>query len=138
MNWSALRQLLVDFISPRLRFSTDILNNNDSNNNGVISDLGPSLIDGKVILALLHHASPKECPYDPYPEEWANSPNSSKSKAGKEDKSKMDLSLTISSGGRGSKKSKKDLTCEEAEAIRRTAFTRANVLFGCPPILSDG
>eukprot|EP00615_Pteridomonas_danica_P014659 CAMPEP_0114378908 /NCGR_PEP_ID=MMETSP0102-20121206/1918_1 /TAXON_ID=38822 ORGANISM="Pteridomonas danica, Strain PT" /NCGR_SAMPLE_ID=MMETSP0102 /ASSEMBLY_ACC=CAM_ASM_000212 /LENGTH=109 /DNA_ID=CAMNT_0001533857 /DNA_START=162 /DNA_END=487 /DNA_ORIENTATION=- len=30
------------------------------------------------------------------------------------------------------------MTCEEVEAIRRNAFIRANVIFGCPPILSDG
>jgi hypothetical protein len=35
----------------------------------VLPDLGPSLIDGRVLLALLHSADPVECPYDPTAED---------------------------------------------------------------------
>lgn len=133
VNWSTLRSLLVDFVSPRLRFATDIPKTNEGN----VVDLGPSLIDGKIILALLHHASPKTCPYDPFPEDWAtsssNSPTAATNQSNKSKKQSEELDqFTMKPDKR------KDLTCEQVETIRRTAFTRANVLFGCPPILSDG
>ena len=31
----------------------------------VLPDLGPSLLDGRVLLALLNSADPEACPYDP-------------------------------------------------------------------------
>jgi hypothetical protein len=149
VNWTSLRKVLLDFVAPRLRFCTDIPKNSE----GHLLDLGPSLIDGKVILALLHHAHPKDCPYDPYPNSEEDSdmptPTASSSSSMLSSKKKKNQKKEVEEGGEEDwsgthvkssphKGLKKDLTCEEVENIRRNAFTRANVLLGCPPLLSDG
>ena len=75
-------------------------------------------MDGKVLLALMHATDPQECPYDPL--------------------NLMSESGSASASG-GNSGATEDLRTpsERSERNRRRAFSRANHVFGVPPLLSD-
>ena len=126
LNWRCLRDALVAFTAPRVASCGEILtvpaaaSGGASSGGGlkVLPDLGPCLMDGRVLLALMHATDPQQCPYDPLGSPAANAGSGSGLGSG------LGLEDNRSSA-------------ERFERNRRRAFARANHVFGVPPLLSD-
>ena len=136
LNWRCLRDALLGFIGPRVSGHDDIptvpLTNpnltstmSDAPALKSLPDLGPCLMDGKVLLALMHATDPQQCPYDPLDLASEGGVGDSSSGAGG------------GGGGGGSAMEDTRSPSERSERNRRRAFSRANHVFGVPPLLSD-